>query len=185
MEILYNQNPLHTSIELNDMERMNLWHIIKAEELQERMYDAYFLLTNERFYDVNKAISRLDPNYYLSNDKPDIDKRVDELYDEYLSSLSEPHCGDCTCVACSCIKCHAEDKIGVNTLQGLGQMSAYTIQMAFGGHYGNRTLPEALDILKNGDDSDPQLAKQSTHRIAAFNWLLEYKDKHFPEINYE
>jgi hypothetical protein len=33
-----------------------------------------------------------------------------------LDALEYEHSGDCTCVACSCERCHAEDVLGINTL---------------------------------------------------------------------
>lgn len=33
-----------------------------------------------------------------------------------IDALEEEHCGDCTCVPSSCVRCHAEDVLGLDTL---------------------------------------------------------------------
>jgi hypothetical protein len=55
---------------------------------------------------------------------------------EYLrEALTDQHVGDCTCVACSCIKCHAEQLAEVDTLPGLGKHSTRLLGSALAGRF--------------------------------------------------
>lgn len=75
---------------------------------------------------------------------------MNELHDDYVAALRGTHVGDCTCVPCSCLKCHAEGYLGINTIPGLGKHLAYKVNAAFGPD-GERTIDEAIEYLANYD----------------------------------
>jgi len=179
VKINYTQNPLATTIELNEVEKKELWYKVKVEELKERLFMAYFRLSDG---DIDSAKSELDPKYYSEDagGKTPIDARVDELYGWYLSELSEGvHGGDCTCSACACPKCHAEQLIGIDTMPGLGKHSASKIIHAF-----TDTRTTAKDVvahLRNNpikvteDWHRAHINRWTTEQAAAIDWLENYR----------
>jgi hypothetical protein len=134
MKITYNKNPLRTTVELDEHEKEILWYKVKVKEMEEDMLSAQFHLTQEKYYDMNKVKEHLDPEYFMSNgpgeEKSGLDQRVDMLTTFYISQLMGWHCGDCTCVPCSCLKCAAEELIGIDTIKGLSKHQATKIDSA-------------------------------------------------------
>lgn len=194
MKITYNKNPLWTTIELDENEKKELWYKIKIKEMEELLFEAYFHLKEGKYYDLQRAREAVEPDYYMTGDEGDenkIDKRCDEMLNYYLAELQSNHVGDCTCVPCSCGKCHAEDILGINTIQELGKHSAYKIDAAFGKH-NERTIDEALESLSNyrpikgeawakysQDDFDKHIPRWIAEAKKAYDWLVAYKSKHF------
>lgn len=194
MKITYNKNPLWTTVELNETEQKELWYKVKIKEMEELLFEAYFNLRDGKHYDLDKARKAVEPDYYMTGEEGDennIDKRCDEMVQWYVSELKGNHVGDCTCVACSCLKCHAEDLIGINTIKGLGKHSAYKIQAAFGKN-NEKTIDEALDYLKKYNpqkgagwerfsqaDFDQYVPRWKSEARHAYDWLLNYKNEHF------
>lgn len=156
MEIIYNQNPLATTVKLDEHEREILWHKVRYAEMEDLLFSAHFHLTQEGHIDHAQAIRELDPDYYMKDDreKSGLDQRVDELMKYYLESLEDMHAGDCICFPCSCTKCHTESILGIETLKPYpGKSVLYKIDRAFtykeGDVWKQRTLPEALEHLKS------------------------------------
>ncbi len=193
MKITYNKNPLWTTIELDEAEKKELWLKIKIKEMEELLFDAYFhLREKDKDFNLESARKAVEPDYYLGvtdNEKSDIDKRCDEMLEYYLAELQANHVGDCTCVPCSCIKCYAEDLLGINTTKGLGKHSAYKINAAFG-NKNEKTIEEALESLKNynptkGDawskfsqeEFDKHVPRWKAEAKLAYDWLLKYKNE--------
>lgn len=189
MKITYNKNPLWTTVELDENEKKELWYKIKIKEMEELLFEASFNLRDGKHYNLEQARKAVDPEYYMTEegDENKIDKRCDEMLNYYLSELQSNHVGDCTCVACSCLKCHAEELIGIDTTKGLGKHSAYKIQSAFG-IKNERTIDEALEYLKqynptkgagwenfSQEDFDKYIPRWKTEANAAYEWLLNYK----------
>ena len=129
MKITYNKNPLFTTVELDENEKKELWYKIKIQEMEEILFSAHFYL-EEKYFDLKRAKDDLDPDYYCNeedNKKSKLDERCDMLLETFLSELQSNHIGDCTCVACSCMKCHAEGLLGIDTIKGLGKHTAHKI----------------------------------------------------------
>lgn len=192
MKITYNKNPLYTTIELNDFEKKELWYKIKINEMEDILLEAHFNLTDGKFYDLNKARENLDPDYYLDDDnkKSNLDKRADLLLEHYLLELQSCHIGDCTCFACGCPKCMAEQMLGINTLKGLNKHSAHKIYVAFGQNNEN-TIDQALDFLKNynpvkgpgwenfsQEDFNKYISGWAAEAKLAYDWLIDYKNNY-------
>ncbi len=214
MKIVWNENPLLTQIFLDEHEKKEFWYKIKIEEMEENIIlDAWFHLDqdgkNKEYFDLKRARSNLDPNYIYpdwndnskKDQKSELDKRVDQLFEYYIDDLEHnSHCGDCTCVPCSCSKCHAENLLGIDTRKGLGKHEAYKIQGAFrkdkeGMYYdrnNQRTISEAIEILKNHDTNptkpkdwpdmvgfESHIPRWNKEAVNAIEWLENYRDEHF------
>lgn len=193
MKITYKPNPLDTVIELDEYEQKELWYKIRCKELEELLFDAYFHLKEGQFYDIEKAKRAVEPDYYLGvdDDKPSqLDERCDTMLKYYLEELKSYHIGDCTCVPASCGKCHAEDLVGINTIQGLGKHSAYKVENAMKENNGD--MIAALESLKNYNPEINEaykgkedlwyehLPRWKKEAKKAYEWFKEYKEKHFP-----
>lgn len=198
MEIIWKPNPLMTEIILDDAEKKLLWHKIKIEELQGNASGLFFHLTHYKEEEKNEDWKkRLDSHMhynsfeYIYDDGDGLSERVNTLHKYYLESLNGRHCGDCTCVPCSCEKCYAESLVEVDTIKGLGKHLAYKVEQAFldgkdeKGYYKyHQDIDKALKYLKGynpnctGYESYFNIWKAEAD--SAYEWLLKYKEEHFP-----
>ncbi len=194
MKITYNENPLRTVVELDDHDRQIFWFKLKVEELQDRLYDVHFNLTEGKYFNIDHARKVADPDYYIQEDdgeKTPIDKRVDRLLESHTEELQGVHCGDCICVACSCMKCHAEGILGIDTLKpSPGCHALHKIDAAFST---GRSLAEAIAHLRDHkiDRQKPEDWKSFTQeqyeshvprweaeQTAAYEYLKKYAEEH-------
>lgn len=192
MKITYNENPLHTRVELDETEKLALWHKIKYEDLIENLLiEAHFCLKQG---DIKRAKEAVDPKYYLAdsdNEKTQLDKNVDELLEYYILALNSGHAGDCTCVPASCAKCHAESLLGIDTIKGLGKHLAHKINSAI---EKEGTLEGAIAYLENYQpvktsiwdkisyiNFKSHIPRWKSEAADAAMWLRNYRDEHFPE----
>jgi hypothetical protein len=216
MKITYTPNPLNTIVELDEHEQEIFKLKLKISELEEAMGSASLYLDPKNAswimtrrpdgHTLETLIEKvrkdyLDMDYFYTDEVPSgLDKRVQELFDHYIEELAGSHGGDCTCFACSCSKCHAEGKLGIDTIKGLGKHSAHKIQGAFSYKDGNvwkeRTMDEALELLRTyapkqtDPESDKAWAKVGAFEAhvprwtaeakLAYDWLLAYRNEHFP-----
>jgi hypothetical protein len=180
MKIIYNQNPLRSVVELDEHDREVFRLKIKIEEMQERLFSAHFSLTEGEFFDLDRARYACNPEHYIQEDneeKVKLDKRVDDLFNWYMKELQGWHSGDCTCVACSCAKCRAEEILGVDTLKPFpGKQVLAKVESAFlyteNGKSKERSLDEALAYLKN--------YKVSRTKPDGWRTTQEEYEKHIP-----
>lgn len=193
MKIIYNKNPLLTTIELNELEKKEFWYKIKLKEMEDLLYSAHFYLEESNIQNIDKTKKYLDPSYYISeNGKSALDERCDELLDIFLSDLKYTHSGDCTCVPCSCSKCYAEFILGIDTIKGLSKYSASKINSAFGKN-NEKSIDEALDSLLNYEPVisaeekvrwdkvggyEQHLPRWKAEAKNAYDWLLQYKNEY-------
>jgi hypothetical protein len=197
MKITYNKNPLNTTVELDELEQKILLYKIMVEELTESLFSIHYELKykGEKGPDLVRVAEEADPNYYLNEtdgEKTKLEKRCDELLEHYLAELKSYHAGDCTCVPCSCSKCHAEVLLGIDTIKGLGKHSAYKIDNAFGKD-NERTIEEALEHLASYNPTPPTENLEAWRRAGgweqhvprwreetkqAHDWLKTYRDTH-------
>lgn len=187
MKITYNKNPLYTTIELDEQERKEFWYKIKLQEMENLLFEAHFNLEDGKYFNLNSARDAVDPSYYTVEEdveKSKLDEHCDMLLNYYLESLQSCHVGDCTCVPCSCSKCHAESILGIDTIKGLGKHSAYKIDNAFG--KGNeKSIDEAIESLANYDPKanwegwEAHAPRWNAEAKAAHEWLVAYKSKYF------
>jgi hypothetical protein len=83
------------------------------------------------------------------------------------------------------MKCHAEDALGISTIQGLGKHSAHKIMGAFSE---TRTIDEAIAYLEQkpsyvkpdnwSTHYEKHIPKWESEREAALKWPKTYKEEH-------
>ena len=174
--IQWAQNPLETKVVLDDRAKENfkLRHVISR--LVMNAYSAYFHLNSaDQYYDPERARAEL---HELIEDN--VEKLFVKHYaDEYLEELEGRHVGDCTCVACSCTKCHSEELLGIDTLKGLHKHEAYAIASAFR-QDGVQTAAQALAYLRGRRIEAteawmaPHLERWRAENERASAWLESY-----------
>jgi hypothetical protein len=187
MIIHWNPNPLKSSIELNEHEREILRLKIHIEILENKIYDAHYHLKG------NHGKDRIDVALGVDSLKPErLKETIDGLFGIYLKELSDYHSGDCCCIPCSCLKCHVEVMLGVNTMKGLRQHEASHIRAAFA-HDNNFVIniEDCITWLRNyepekkGDWSrinfESHVARWKQEARNAALWLAQYREAHFKD----
>ena len=190
MKINWNQNPFWTTVELDGRDKQMILVAYQKEEYENLLCDLDLRLKGEIKKDepldldvVEKSVDKWGDICNLEVDSPEVQ--------DVIEYLQYPHGGDCTCVPCSCIRCLAEDMLGINTIEGLGKHSAYKVQGAFG-EDGKRTIDEAIEALsapreyvKSGgwthvtqEDYEKHIPRWEKEREAAVKWLRAYKERH-------
>jgi hypothetical protein len=168
MRINWHANPIRTTVTLTEHERDVFLLKARLREHRDAIRSALFHLDPEkkkgRYYSVEWAVRYL--NHAVADKEADDDNAVVML--EALQSGF--HCGDCTCVSTMCERCMAEDILGIDTLEGLGQHQAAMINGAFGKD-GERSIEEALAVL----DRKVQTCSRRE------GWLAEVSDERFEE----
>lgn len=133
MQYIYKENPLSTVVVLDENEKKLFWQTIKTQLLEELVFEIHFSLNNSS-PDIENAKNNADINYLLKKNKDkktQIDIDTDSMFKTYISSLNSEHCGDCTCVPASCLKCSAEEILGINTLGNFSKTYGSMIQSVF------------------------------------------------------
>ena len=202
MRIVWNQNPLATVVELDDFDKKLLWHRMKIAQLEEMIGEAHFDLDPEHQEWCRTALKERCPVDFVADARKNLDypyicgdeKRRDKSFDEYIEErageyadeLALVHVGDCTCIACSCLKCHAERLIGVDTIPGLGKHEASYIGGNFTSKDGvPRTLDEVIAHLADYEPKDvpewglPHVDRWREEAKRAHAWLVAYQREHF------
>lgn len=197
MKINWNQNPLKTTVELDEHEKKEFWYKIKIKMLKEKIYEANFYL-KEQYLNIDKANVAVDTSCFYDengeNSKDSkLDLKVDQKFEDYVEELQGIHVGDCTCIPCTCMKCLAEMILGIDTIEGLRKHEAHYIDSAF---EKLDNIDEVIEYLKNYDadriaDNDskswkhknPELWASSVPRWnkearEAAKWLTKYKEEH-------
>ena len=167
MQIIWNQNPLATVIELDEFDKRLLRLRIEVDYLTNRIMEAHYDLNppdrewhNEHIKSrtldeaVVAALQVLGAPFVLGEEK-----RAGHTFIEYLEkrltdsveALAGAHCGDCTCVACPCDKCRAESLVGTDTTSGLDKHAGSCVSGAFASRPdgGTPSLEDAIESLRN------------------------------------
>lgn len=188
MEIIWNENPLRTTVKLTDQEREIFLLKARIRDFEDCTRMAVFYLDakaqEKGRFSPERAISYL--NHARRDKEPDEDGGLEML----KAVESGYHCGDCTCVATTCDKCLGEDMLGINTIKGLKKHQAVKIEGAFG-RDSTRSFPEAVAALadyhpsKTGhwetvpDDKFEEYAVEWKKQAAeALVWLRGYGTQH-------
>jgi len=198
MKINWNENPLMTTVDLDEHDKKILWYETMIEQMHWQVVGAHFHLTRKDEPEIEEALRDLayESHYNEEGDTKGspLHKRCDELVEYYVEALQGPHVGDCTCVAASCDKCHAEDLLGINTIKGLGKHEAVKIHSAFGEYMRpwkrKRTLNQVIEYLENYDAArkppkwdgwEAHVGRWNAEAKDACEWLKSYKDQHFSD----
>lgn len=100
MKIIYDRNPLHVKIFLDDQEKETFkWKYI-AKQLEDDMWFVKYYLT--------KGLSEEDSTKHIREIF-----QIEKYAQSAMEALLDQHIGDCTAFPCSCEKCWAEDILGV------------------------------------------------------------------------
>ncbi len=184
MKIVYHENPLATQIFLDDQEKEIFKLKLKVKELEDFIYHYYFSVSDKHptLNDNERAAKNLEAWIKHQDENED---SAPHLYQYYIDELeSGVHFGDCTCVASSCCKCHAEFILGFHTTDGLHKHMGSQVQGAFNKV---KTLDEAIALLHNPITSDqadgedkswytPELlARWNKDRVKTVEWLINYQ----------
>lgn len=191
MKITYTPNPLDTIVELNEHE-MDIFRLkLKLEIYEDKMFSAHYALTTKLDTEVAKAeaVKELDPAKWCTDEKSKVDERVGELLEHYLEELKGTHVGDCTCVPCSCSKCHVERVFGIDTLKPFpGKHPMHHIASAF-----SRWNPETKEHDGPEVSLDEAIEKLASYKpnaswagweAHADRWTREAKSAHDYLVNY-
>jgi hypothetical protein len=197
MKIIYTENPLTSRTLLNEQEKENFKLKMQVDDLKEIIYDVYFRFKDDRkkilgiptkkfsLYDPEGGLETLE-RWINQEDKEEDDEHFTKRYEFYLSELEDGvHVGDCTCVPCSCSKCHAESLLGIDTIKGLGKHLGHKVDSAF---RKVTTCAEAIERLKkpyslenDGSEGDKSwwcqeyVDRWNQEREATITWLVQYK----------
>ena len=190
MKINWNQNPFWTTVDLDDRDKRMILLAYQNEEYTNILcsldMDINGKYNTEPLTDMEKIkeeVHKWESICNLTVDSPEIM--------QYISFINETHFGDCTCVPCSCVRCWAEDMLGINTMKGLGKHQASKILGAFGKE-GNRTIDEAIESLEQPtsyiktdawksftqEQYESHIPRWENERVTAIEWLKKYKEEH-------
>ena len=176
MKIIYAQNPLATRVELDDNDRKTLATNIRIDEMQNLICELGFFAEEGEHFDIERV--RTSYKNYLSTSDESLENRVKMRVKECEEELLSTHCGDCTCVACSCMKCWSEQFLEIDTTKGLGKHEGSIIESVFR----NKTISckDAIIVLEEGAIQMP--AKNAQHHVkwlqdhlSALEWLKAYE----------
>jgi len=184
LKIEWNENPLKTKVYLDDKDRHILLRNHQAEEMMNiccgiDSWLAGSIRENEEptLEKIHQEIKRWRD---ICNMKPD-----DDYIQIMEDSLLYTHIGDCTCMAATCIKCLAEESLGIDTIEGLGKHPGAKIFSLFNKY---ETIDEVLDQLSQPShyekpDNWPTKVEYEKHiprwekeRKRALEWLKKYKE---------
>lgn len=153
MKIIYEQNPLSSYFEMSEEDK---------KEFKDKLYKWH--------------------RYEWEETDENCLKWTEHQYPYFIEALTSggEHWGDCTKVATSCTKCHAEDVLGISTVEGIKNL--HYISGAFGK---DTTLDEAIEKLSkaaeyNEEWHKPHIERWTKERKAALESLIWYRDKYFP-----
>jgi len=166
MKVEYDENPLKSRVILDERDMIMLRNSIMVDELEDKLYD----------------ICRLGGPISYTEALDSVYEKVERVVQYYLQALGgEIHCGDCTKVPSSCVKCHAEDAVGVNTLTDIRH--PYYVTKAFSDC--RKTLEEAISYLRDNPakhtwvGSEPYVESWQKEQDITIEDLMKYQQLHF------
>jgi hypothetical protein len=189
MKINWNPNPLATTVELDNNDKRRILLYIQSERYESILCGLDLWLegkinkdTPATIEEIHKRVSKWGDICNMEIDHPCVQELVEEL--------QGIHIGDCTCHAASCMKCHAESALGIDTIKGLGQHQANKIMNAFNK---GSSIEEAIENLRkpylyedrhpawekySREDYEKHFTRWQAEKDVAITWLLRYKEEH-------
>lgn len=205
MEIIYKHNPLLNKVILNDTEKKLLFWKIVLSEFEDEIWSLKFRL--ESYLD-----NKLDPDEigheplkeytkeFLADPIRKTYEKIDTIaegmikieYDEskikyFIDALQEMHDGDCISQPCSCLKCHAESMLDIESMPnypgGIGLALVYAFQTKDEFVGDKKTIDDAIDYLSNRDYTEYEnqefykshVVRWKERDKKAYEYLLYYK----------
>jgi hypothetical protein len=191
MKINWHQNPLKTTVDLDESDKQKLLLCIQNEEYSNILCELDLCLAGKIKKEVEPTIEEI--HNQISKWGEICNMKTDDEEVQYLvDALQYSHGGDCTCWPASCEKCHAEEALGIDTIKGLGKHPANKIMNAFG-EKGDRTIDEAIESLEkpyeyearhkswekySREDYEKNFPRWQAEKDAAIVWLRKYKEEH-------
>ena len=189
MKINYHQNPLRSTVEIDNRDKERILLYIQNEYYTDILCELDLWLKQEIKKDDEPTLEKVHENIRNWGEicNMGIDYEEVKAYEEYLQMT---HGGSCTCWPMTCAKCMAEEALGINTIEGLEKHSAHKIMGSFGE---NGTIDEAINRLEakpeytykpeswinfSQKDYETLIPRWESERKAAVNWLKAYKEKH-------
>jgi hypothetical protein len=189
MNIIWNENPFNTSVELDDRDKTYLLLSYQTERFADIFCDVNLRIKAEigsgeiTVDEIEKKISKWGDIYNLTIDSDEIK--------ELVSYLNSGHCGDCICVACTCMNCYVQEYLGIDTLKGLGKHSAHKVIAAFD-QVKTNSIDDAIEYLSkkpeyikgeawknhSQESYEKHIPRWETERLQGIKWLKLYKEKH-------
>jgi hypothetical protein len=183
-DVEWAENPLASRVVLTDYGRLLLRYHIAIDEVNTASVLIGMDINLEAPKDGRWVGRWVDQFDQLGMNNEQIKAEIDRLAIGYEAELLSIHCGDCTHVACSCTKCHAEDLLEFSTTDGLGGGAGSYIQSAF---RKDATIVDAIAWLSNhpatptwGTPTDwaPHQKRWDAERDLAITWLTNYGKEH-------
>ena len=162
VEFRLTSHPLLTEVQLDDRAKREFTLLFALRQMEDKMWEISHDLDNGDYAGARDEVSR-----FTSSSMHDGEHTSNYNYWERYSNLhhvnyyldaivNDPHEGDCTAIACSCVRCHAEQILDVDTTRGLGKRAL-------------RMVPGILERFPDGyKDCDPILK-------AAYEFAIEHK----------
>lgn len=124
MILTYTTNPLSTRVDLNKAELELLRLKIVIQEYEDLLFEIHHRLTAHR--DPDGAAKLAAPGGWEYDDGA-FNVRVQHMLNAYVKALKDHHAGDCTALPGPCIKCHAEEALGICTIEGISKAAGYAL----------------------------------------------------------
>lgn len=192
MYINWKENPLETTVDVDDRDRQMLLLVHQNNRYLDILIGIdiklSFKYTSDKSKEsvVEQVLKRLEPWCDVCDLEPDCDA-VEAL----VSDLQHTHMGDCVCFPAGCIKCYAEEALGIDTIEGLGKHQASKIFHAFD-KTTSGSIDEAIEILRqptvyteeydkiwsSQKAFEKHIPRWETERSEALEWLQTYKQTH-------
>lgn len=171
MTIKYNANPLKTEVILDPVELLAIRYYLISERLSEVCSEVYDALEIKSAHEIKDI---------LGNKWRYVDEDVGGEVDEYVQALKSTHFGDCIAMPTRCMKCVAEDVLGISTVEGANRemLAHIAISQAIVGDDIDVVIQD-LTNKKEKYKADEKLQRWAHNCEEACVWLQEYKKKHF------
>lgn len=186
MKINWNENPLKSTIEVDQSDRERILLYIQNEYYLDLLCHLDLWLHGDIQNDDEPTIEKIQEQISTWARVCNIGTDDQEV-EEYVEDLQSQHAGDCTCLPIGCMKCRAEEALGFSTIAGLGEHSARKIQALFERY---ETINEVLEELRKpysyerpenwpkSIDYEKHIPRWEAERVHAAEWLTQYKRLH-------
>jgi hypothetical protein len=191
MKINWHQNPLKTTIDVDNQDKQMILLALQNEQYSEILCSIDNWLQRKTRKDAEPTIEKIHEKIRewgeicnMTADHEDVQIVIEDL--------QHGHGGDCTCWPMACSKCMAESFLGIDTIKGLGKHEAAKIMSAFGKN-GDKTIDEALEALKtpydyekrhsswekySREEYEKHIPRWEVEKKKAIEWLEKYKQEH-------
>lgn len=191
MKTNWNQNPLRTSVDLDEQDLKTILLSIQNEHYTNILCDIDLWLSGKIDKEVPYTAEEVQRRISKWGEICNMEVTHDEVQ-LIVEELQGSHGGDCVCWPCTCFKCVAESHLGIDTLSGLGKHEASSIMGAFGKN-GDRTIDEAIESLNiphtyetrhsswekySREEYEKHIPRFDAESKRAAEWLRKYKEEH-------